>query len=293
MIFTAVIALAFYQTVIAIARSEAQDINFWTARSCTAPIVASLACHGNRLVTHRTPHAAHPPVPAHECNTLTTQGVLMTSAVAVLMLPVMAIPFIFGGPRATQLQISKHTPRKVHHAAFCRWHLGNMPIVKVLTGHYSVPIAPREPIVILFSQGPMPSIAARAESDLNLPLLEQQQQQQSRDAQVHRSTMNACWFSRLCTAAPVLPLAQTWYVQRMYHNDVATSDLCHVCKQGPQNPVEMSPLQCLRSADFWMLFAINGICSGAGLTLLNNVGQQVGAACWCGDCQYFAVTSTL
>lgn len=37
----------------------------------------------------------------------------------------------------------------------------------------------------------------------------------------------------------------------------------------------MSPLQCLRSGDFWMLFAINGICSGAGLTLLNNVGTQV------------------
>ncbi len=70
MIFTAVIALAFYQTVIAIARSEASEINFWT-------------------------------------------GVLMTSAVAVLMLPVMAIPFIFGGPRAKQLQISKHKPRKV------------------------------------------------------------------------------------------------------------------------------------------------------------------------------------
>lgn len=32
MIFTAVIALAFYQTVIAIARSEASDINFWTVR---------------------------------------------------------------------------------------------------------------------------------------------------------------------------------------------------------------------------------------------------------------------
>jgi hypothetical protein len=47
------------------------------------------------------------------------QGVLMTSAVAVLMLPVMAIPFIFGGPRATQLQISKHTPRKVQCAAVC------------------------------------------------------------------------------------------------------------------------------------------------------------------------------
>ena len=39
----------------------------------------------------------------------------------------------------------------------------------------------------------------------------------------------------------------------------------------------MTPLQCLRSVDFWVLFAINGICSGAGLTLLNNVGQQVGA----------------
>ena len=41
--------------------------------------------------------------------------------------------------------------------------------------------------------------------------------------------------------------------------------------------MEMTPLQCLRSVDFWMLLAINGICSGAGLTLLNNVGQQVGA----------------
>ena len=67
------------------------------------------------------------------------------------------------------------------------------------------------------------------------------------------------------------------------------SELYHVCKQGPQNPVEMSPLQCLRSADFWMLFAINGICSGAGLTLLNNVGQQVGAAPWYGDCALSAV----
>ena len=55
----------------------------------------------------------------------------MTSAVAVLMLPVMAIPFIFGGPRATQLQISKHTPRKVQHAAVCSWHLVKMPIVNV------------------------------------------------------------------------------------------------------------------------------------------------------------------
>ncbi len=44
-------------------------------------------------------------------------GVLMTSAVAVLLLPVMAIPFIFGGPRAMQLNIkSHHKPvRKVRH----------------------------------------------------------------------------------------------------------------------------------------------------------------------------------
>ena len=43
----------------------------------------------------------------------------------------------------------------------------------------------------------MPSIAARAESDLNLPLLEQQQQQQSRDAQVYSLTMKANCFNRL------------------------------------------------------------------------------------------------
>ena len=85
----------------------------------------------------------------------------------------------------------------------------------------------------------MPSIAERAESDLNLPLLEEQQQQQrgSRDG-------------------------------------------------GPRNPTELTPLQCLRSPDFWMLFAINGICSGAGLTLLNNVGQQVQL-----DCKFSTFTS--
>jgi hypothetical protein len=147
----------------------------------------------------------------------------------------------------------------------------------------------------------MPSIAARAESDLNLPLLEQQQQQQSRDAQVYRSTMKACWFNQLAmqlrpTSYTSMVCAAHVYAQQYVkgcYGDSDTSDLHHVCKQGPQNPVEMSPLQCLRSADFWMLFAINGICSGAGLTLLNNVGQQVGAAWWCGDCQYFAVLFTL
>ena len=40
------------------------------------------------------------------------------------------------------------------------------------------------------------------------------------------------------------------------------------------NPVEKTPLQCVASVDFWMLFLVNGISSGAGLTLLNNLGQQ-------------------
>ena len=117
MIFTAVIALAFYQTVIAIARSEAQDINFWTVCCSTSLFITHW-----RVMKSVRPHAGGctNPVPKNEGTTLTTQGVLMTSAVAVLMLPVMAIPFIFGGPRATQLQISKHTPRKVQHAARCR-----------------------------------------------------------------------------------------------------------------------------------------------------------------------------
>lgn len=41
------------------------------------------------------------------------------------------------------------------------------------------------------------------------------------------------------------------------------------------NPVEMTPWECLKSIDFWMLFLVNGVASGAGLTLLNNLGQQV------------------
>ncbi len=82
-------------------------------------------------------------------------------------------------------------------------------------------------------QGPMPSIAERAESDLNLPLLAEGQEQSSGSRQ-------------------------------------------------PCNPTELTPIQCLRSADFWMLFVINGLCSGAGLTLLNNVSQQVILRCPCG-----------
>lgn len=79
----------------------------------------------------------------------------------------------------------------------------------------------------------MPSIAERAESDLNLPLLAEGQEQSSGSRQ-------------------------------------------------PRNPTELTPMQCLRSADFWMLFVINGLCSGAGLTLLNNVSQQVILRCPCG-----------
>lgn len=45
MIFTAVIALAFYQTVIAIARSEASDINFWTVSCTHCQHVCALVLH--------------------------------------------------------------------------------------------------------------------------------------------------------------------------------------------------------------------------------------------------------
>ena len=62
MAFTAVIALAFYQTVIAIARNESTSLGFWT-------------------------------------------GVLMTAAVGVLIMPILAIPFIFGGIAAKPLAL--------------------------------------------------------------------------------------------------------------------------------------------------------------------------------------------
>lgn len=38
---------------------------------------------------------------------------------------------------------------------------------------------------------------------------------------------------------------------------------------------DKTPIKCLRSISFWMLIAINGIGSGAGLTLLNNLGEEV------------------
>ena len=38
--------------------------------------------------------------------------------------------------------------------------------------------------------------------------------------------------------------------------------------------LDLTPGQCLRSVDFWLLWVANGIASGAGLTLLNNLGQQ-------------------
>lgn len=38
---------------------------------------------------------------------------------------------------------------------------------------------------------------------------------------------------------------------------------------------DKSPIKCLRSGSFWMLISINAIGSGAGLTLLNNLGEVV------------------
>ena len=84
MVFTAVIALAFYQTVVAIARNESQSLGFWT-------------------------------------------GVLMTAAVGILIMPILAIPFIFGGLTAKPLALESNAPvRKVSRspAAPCRWNIG-------------------------------------------------------------------------------------------------------------------------------------------------------------------------
>lgn len=39
--------------------------------------------------------------------------------------------------------------------------------------------------------------------------------------------------------------------------------------------VESTPLQCLRSQEFWLLFVTSAITSGCGLTLLNNLAQMV------------------
>ena len=38
---------------------------------------------------------------------------------------------------------------------------------------------------------------------------------------------------------------------------------------------DKTPIKCLRSGSFWMLVTINAIGSGAGLTLLNNLGEEV------------------
>ena len=35
-----------------------------------------------------------------------------------------------------------------------------------------------------------------------------------------------------------------------------------------------NPIKCLRSQSFWLLLFINGVGTGSGLTLLNNLGQQ-------------------
>ena len=48
---------------------------------------------------------------------------------------------------------------------------------------------------------------------------------------------------------------------------------------GPQAqlPPELSPMQCLRSSDFWLLFLVLAIGMGSGLTLVNNLSQLVKA----------------
>ncbi len=38
---------------------------------------------------------------------------------------------------------------------------------------------------------------------------------------------------------------------------------------------DRTPGQCLRSQAFWLLFFASAVCSGAGLTLLNNTAQMV------------------
>jgi hypothetical protein len=38
---------------------------------------------------------------------------------------------------------------------------------------------------------------------------------------------------------------------------------------------DKSPARCLRSQSFWYLFFASAVCSGAGLTLLNNTAQMV------------------
>ena len=49
-----------------------------------------------------------------------------------------------------------------------------------------------------------------------------------------------------------------------------------------QEPPSLSLGQCLAGLDFWLLLGIHLVCSGAGLTLLNNVNQMVGpsGAAW-------------
>ena len=55
--------------------------------------------------------------------------------------------------------------------------------------------------------------------------------------------------------------------------------------------LDHTPWQCLRSTEFWLLWIANGLASGAGLTLLNNLGQQVGGAQPC--CSSTELTSGL
>ncbi|KAK9831891.1 hypothetical protein WJX81_006335 [Elliptochloris bilobata] len=142
---TAVVGLASYQAVVAIARRE-ESLDFWA-------------------------------------------GVLTSSAAGILLLPVLAIPLIFGGLRSRRLRDLNPTPEPAEPAA-------------------RADSFPPELAAFLLPGGPGGSGGGSAAAAANV-----------------------------------------------YRN--------------------RPPARCLRSVSFWMLLFVNGACSGAGLTLLNNMAQLV------------------
>ncbi|KAK9813424.1 hypothetical protein WJX73_007856 [Symbiochloris irregularis] len=140
---TAVVGMALYQGVTALARNEVK-IEFWG-------------------------------------------GVLIVSAVAILILPILAVPFIFGGIRAKPLARDRINFRAK------AWQAENRQ-----------PLLPQD----------------------SPPAKQQTEDMDSRLADVYRVK---------------------------------------------------SPVQLLRSQSFWLLLIIHGICAGSGLTLLNNLAEQVKA----------------
>ncbi|KAK9818432.1 hypothetical protein WJX72_012528 [[Myrmecia] bisecta] len=145
-------------------------------------------------------------------------GVLMTSAVAVLLLPVLSVPFIFGGLRSRRL-----------------WNEQLEARIKSRTAS--------------------PSRDARLQ---NAP---------DYGARPLSRSISAGWgpapaFSRAKTSPAAL---ETRLLLLPQANDMFVA---------PRKQ-DWTPLQCLASLDFYLLWLVNGIGSGAGLTLLNNIAEQV------------------